>query len=151
MANLRTDFTLAGLEGSRFASQRVITVPTPAAGIDFTTTVPGGRAWVVKAINFTLTTDATVANRGPLVRVSSEGRTVVQVAAEAAVAASSTAVITFGDGLGTESLLGTQTAPFIRDCLVLPGDIIASAVVAIVAGDTLTAINLWVAEFYYPH
>lgn len=151
MANLRTDFTLAGLEGSRFASQRVITVPTPAAGANFTTTVPGGRAWVVKAINFTLTTDATVANRGPLVRVSSEGRTVVEVAAEAAVTASSTAVITFGDGLGTESLLGTQTAPFIRDCLVLPGDTIASAVVAIQLGDTLTAVNLWVAEFYYPH
>lgn len=44
-------------------------VTAPAAGADFTITVPGGRVWKLLALRAQFVTDATVATRGPVLRV----------------------------------------------------------------------------------
>jgi uncharacterized Ntn-hydrolase superfamily protein len=43
--------------------QKVVTVANPAAGADFTATVPAGEFWIVLAVAALLTSDATVQNR----------------------------------------------------------------------------------------
>ncbi len=50
--------------------RRVVPVPSPAAGAEWSVSVPGGVLWVVRAVKGRLTTSAVVANRRPDLKVS---------------------------------------------------------------------------------
>ena len=59
---------------------RVLPQPTPAAGADWTVTVPGESAWAVISVSATLVTSAAVANRAPLFTVTDGSSTLWRVA-----------------------------------------------------------------------
>jgi hypothetical protein len=48
---------------------QLLTLPAPAAGVDFTITPRPGEDWIVQSINATLTTSAAVPTRNPVLRM----------------------------------------------------------------------------------
>jgi len=50
-------------EAQNRTTYKIMTVATPAAGAEWTITVPAGKIWEILRTNYVLTTDATIQNR----------------------------------------------------------------------------------------
>lgn len=130
--------------------KRVLTIASPAAGADFTVTVPGNRQWRLDAGRAILTTDATVANRLPRLQFTDETVTWYEASSDAFIAAGLAQVVTFAAG-GPEVTPGVAGAPasIALPLMWLPaGTIIRSATVAEDTGDQWSAIAVLIEEVW---
>jgi len=85
---------------------RSITVTTPAAGAQFSLTVPAGVTWILNSVRAQLVTSAVVANRTPDLQVKdASGNIVMDAVAGTSQTASATDAWVWGPGLFTSTTL----------------------------------------------
>lgn len=129
-------------------AHKLVQVTNPAAGADWGATVPAGKYWIVRACTFLFSTSATVANR--LVRLilyAADGTTPIFVSDQGTAQAASQANSRYsaGQGLGSQGTTNPRTIT-LPSIVLAPGCKIGTSTALIDAGDTYTAINLWVDE-----
>jgi hypothetical protein len=130
--------------------KQVSQFPSPAAGQEFTITVPGGEQWFIMAGIFTLTTSGVVANRIPSLSYTIDGVRVHQQQNSSAVAAGTHVdySIVSSDSptaYATQGFFGQFQMPLIP----LPQTAqIKTQTFNIDAGDQYSAISLYVARVY---
>lgn len=131
--------------------RRLVRIPNPAAGAELSIDSDTGELWLVRSIVATLTTDATVANRVPVL-LADDGTTEYFRTRSESVQAASLAVVYCGfSGSAGGVVAGASVPlPWPTDGLPLPpGHRLRTSTVAIVAGDQWSAVGLWVDA--YPH
>lgn len=127
---------------------RSIAGTDPALGIEIAETVPTNARWRLLGVRFTLTTDATVANRLPVLTID-DGATAYFTMPAFAVQAASLGVTYQAAAFGFSLAVSGQ------QCLALPsvdlilqgGHRIRTVTTAIVAGDNYSAPQLYVEEW----
>lgn len=127
---------------------RVIAVPTPAAGAEFSQTVDQGVVWIPVSLVATLTTSAAVGNRAAGLSYSDGTRVFARFGSASVVAASLTAKIGWSRDLGTatvSAVTGTITQA-LGHVPLFGGAIIASVTDARDVADQWSAIALYVIE-----
>jgi hypothetical protein len=127
---------------------RVVQVPTPAVGTDWSVAAPGQGLWRLLAFRYVFTTDANVANRLPSLIVDDGTSALLQVSAPAVQAAGIAQSYSGFPGSGGAALAG---APWLVPCpsdgiLLLPGFRLRSSTTAIQVGDQFSAIALYIEE-----
>lgn len=122
-----------------------IKVSAPAAGADFTFTVPGDRALRIISVTAQLVTSAAVANRGPALVIAAPEGTVITVEQPAVITAGLTTTVCWGDGVSGDaaSLVNNRLTAGIGSYVLPPGYTIASATGAIDAGDQWQNVLVW--------
>lgn len=128
---------------------RSITGTDPAANTEISETVPTGAYWVLHGIYAVLTTDATVANRIPVLIVD-DGTNIILRAGPLAVQAASNSTPYSGGGFGFQGTLNAVNAwslPAVPLRLG-PGYRVRTATTAIQAGDNYAAPQLLVEEYF---
>lgn len=116
--------------------RRTVTGAAPAAGADWSITVPAGHAYRLLAVTATLTTSATVADRTPRFRLSDGDAVFLDIPAVAVQAASLAGVFSWARNLGSYAL-GSAQAVGIPDLILQPGWI------ASVLTDNLDSGDAW--------
>lgn len=124
-------------------TQSVVSVSNPAAGADFSYTVPTGSFYRLIAVNYTLTTDANVANRLGRVRVKRGTPTIAVAAGAAVVAAGSTRVYFWNLGTVANTVTATSDiSPLVGFPTLVAGDVIDSFLLNKQVGDQLSTVTL---------
>lgn len=117
----------------------------PAAGVEWSITVPAGARWRVRSVTATLVTDATVANREPSIVFTADGAVVASVPSGVAHVASQTRRYSWFPqsvrGAGAASLDVIVPIPALE---LRAGDTITSVTTALVAGDNWGAPIVYV-------
>lgn len=128
--------------------KRVVPIPSPAAGADWSVTVPGGRQWRLAGGSFQLVTSATVASRYAPVLFSIDGIPFFIAANNVATTASSTSVFVLQPAYSPDqgAQMGVYQPQDIPRGWLLPGTTIASNSIGLQAGDQYSAIQLVVEE-----
>lgn len=128
---------------ARAGFQQPFTVAQPAAGAEWTFTVPTALNYRLEVIFFTLTTSATVANRGPRVQFKDGSGNVIWETSIAGLAASGT--YRFGYArLGPDSIntgSGNTSALTLPDVWLPGGYVIATNTANKDSGDQFSAVN----------
>jgi hypothetical protein len=121
----------------------------PAAGAEISETVPAGKRWRVLGIQFTLVTNANVANREPVIVVDDGTNTLFQSPAGANHAASLTWAYSASNvGQPVNGTTATTVRQMNLPALLLPaGSRIRTSTTNIQAGDNYGAPRLLVQEF----
>lgn len=123
----------------------------PAAGAEFSVTVPTGARWRLVGTVATLVTDATVASRVVSLIVDDGATAVYRAAAQTAQTASLTVIYSFGAGLPSAATAGgVSVNPLPEQLDLASGYRIRSLTAAIVAGDNWGAPQLLVEEWIGP-
>lgn len=127
---------------------RSITVSNPAAGANFSLTVPAGVAWVLNSVRATLVTSAVVASRSPDLQVKDgSGNIVMDAVSGVGEPASTTSVWVYGPGLATSTALKASNSVGIPSGLhLLAGWVIQMNTVNIDVGDQWSTIVIGVSE-----
>lgn len=125
--------------------RRVVTGTDPAAGAEWTETVPAGVVWDLISVLATLVTDATVADRSPRLRIGDGASVFLDVPPVAVQAASITGRYLWGRGL-TGTNIGAGQAAGIPDLRLPAGSTIASLTGNLQAADNWGAPVLYVVE-----
>lgn len=130
--------------------RRVVQVPNPAAGTDWTVTVPAGVQWFVTAGVAQLTTSATVDNRQVALEVTVNGSTVWYARNGTTHAASTIFVYNFSSTVANVPLSGTETGVLVSfpPGYLSPGTVIGTSTNLLQAGDQWSGIVLWIEEVY---
>lgn len=138
------DIAPAALAALASKAMRSIAVTTPAAGAQWSYTVPAGEVVSLAAIRATLTTDATVANRVPGIEIVNAAGTVVYSQTTAiTVPASTTRTLVFAPTAESSAPANGVALTTIPDDFILnAGWIVRSTLTAGAAGDAYTAITL---------
>lgn len=128
---------------------RIVTVPSPAAGAEWSTKPPAGSVWLIQTLTARLTTSAVVANRMPRVLYSDSDAEFYRLPQSQVVVASTVLVLELARGLTTSfGQIDVQTwsyAPLLP--LPLLGSWqIGSTTTLIDVGDQWSAIRLYVLE-----
>lgn len=131
-------------------TRRVQPVAQPAAGADWSVTVPAGVLWELLAVRGLFTASAAVANRVPVLGFGSEGVTAAQVPVAANITAGQAITVTWAQ-VGAALAFGLfQIVPLPR-VILEPGDTIGTATGAIDVGDQWSAVRLWLVETTVKH
>lgn len=123
----------------------IYTMPAPAAGADFTITVPAGKLWDVVVIYATLTTAVAVASREADITFGDGNALFASVGPAAVQAASLADRYLWAVGL-TNEVAGSSQSQAIPSLRLLPGWTIASVTANIQAADQWSAQKLYVVE-----
>lgn len=125
-------------------------VANPAAGADWSITVPAGSIWRVLVIRAVLTASATVATRVPILQVKdAAGNTIFDVPPAATLAAGGGANMNWSAGANSIVSNNSRFMQGLPMGMILPeGAVISSSTVAIQTGDQWSAINLLVEQAY---
>lgn len=127
---------------------RSIAGADPAAGAEWSETVPTNARWRLLGVDAALVTDATVANREVVLTIDDGAAIVAEVAAGTAQAASLTRRYSFARGVQrgapAASTIINGPAP---DAMLMGGYRVRSVTTALQAGDNWGAPQLWVEEW----
>lgn len=126
----------------------VTTGADPAAGAQFTTTVPASHRWRLYGVKATLVTDATVANRGPYLIVDDGSTEVMRIPTSQVFAAGTTNVITWentGFNTAVSASAVVISAPF--PIILNAGYRLTSAAQNFQAGDNWGAPVFWYQDY----
>jgi len=125
-------------------------IANPAAGAEFSITIPAGEYWKINQIYATLTTDATVASRRPVLALRDIAGTQTRIPSAADITAGQAAKLHWFKGAGViNDATGLyQSMPFPMELLLSPGYIILSATANIQAADQWSAISIYRSIFY---
>lgn len=124
-------------------------IPQPAAGAELTFTCPGEVNLLVVSLAFSMTTDATVANRATSLVLDVEGFTVFQSVAGVVLAASLTQKIgafagaTRNGSAGGNTLIGLP----IPGLVMRPGWVLRTQTDNLAVGDQYTAAGFLMVEY----
>ena len=125
-----------------------IGITQPAAGADFSYTLPGGGVYLFKSLNFQVASSATAGNRVVRVTFTHGGLLLCELSGSINHTASQTIRYSFFPGATREITLAQVTCQAAPVDFFLPGGtIIASSVANIQASDQISAIGLYV-EFF---
>ena len=137
-----------------FSRQSVhsVIVANPAAGADWSTTVPAGQQWAVQAVYFELTSDATVANRlVHLLFQDSANKTLLKVGYPTAQTASLTWGYNAAQGMATQANnQATQSCAIPVGLILTPGFKIGSSTTNLDPADQYGNVALLVVEYDWP-
>ena len=124
-------------------NQFVVTVADPAAGADFSYTVPTtSTPQKLIAASYTLTTDANVANRLARVRVKRGSNTILMAAASSVQAADAVASNFWQYNVAVNVVASTSRVQVLPDQITLfPGDVIDSFLLNKQVGDQITLVT----------
>jgi hypothetical protein len=127
---------------------RSFTGTDPAAGVEISETVPTGARWRLVSMSFTFTTDATVANRFPVITLDDGALVYCSSSVGAAVTATQAARISAGafGTVNTATVTGFLI-PLPPDVILPAGHRIRTATVSFQAGDNYAAPQLLVEEW----
>lgn len=116
------------------AQQRFYTVSDPAAGSDYSITVPAGETWYLQGFKCILSTSATVATRFPILLLAIGANVVYYAPPSAGIAASLSDVFSWSPGLPgvSTSNINTQPCP---DVPIQPGSTLITFTQNIQVGD----------------
>ena len=121
--------------------QFVPTIANPAAGADWSYTVPAGYSLQWESLRLTLTTDATVANRMVRIKITRGSTIIGSFMASAVTAANIILTITFEKGIPVNTVSTTSTLGVMPTLPpLLPGDVIATFILNLQPGDAITII-----------
>jgi hypothetical protein len=130
---------------------KLVPVPTPAAGADWSTTVPGQGSWLVQAFVATLTNAVAAANRFPAVSLTDGNSEYFRAPLSAAVIAST--VLNASGAIGflpaaVNVTLG-PSAVGLPQIILPPGSVFRVVTTNLQAADQWSAIALYVFEMPY--
>lgn len=122
-----------------------ILVATPAAGAEWSVTLPGNQIWEVRSITATLVTSAAVATRRPSLVIDDQTTTFMRLVSGITSAASLTTVWSWVNGydLETGASGSAVTDPFPADLTLPAGHRIRSVTAAIDVADQWSSIVVW--------
>ena len=128
--------------------RRVIQVPSPAAGADWSVQVPGGERWSIRSLVAQLQTSAVVANRGARVEVSDGNVRVASYQAAQVQAASVVARHTLvpGGPAGANAQSQASQWPGPDPFILPPGWVLSTSTVNLDVGDQWSQIALHVLQ-----
>ncbi len=129
--------------------RRTVLVPNPAAGVDWSVAVPGGKLWVVDSITAVLATSAVVANRFANLIVSDGSADVFSLPPNAAQAASLARTLSWVSTYSGPSTFtnGNRWSNGFPSWYLDGGYTIRTVTQAIDAGDQWSAIALVVDQY----
>jgi hypothetical protein len=119
--------------------RRVVTVPNPGAGKDWSLTVPGGVAWRVRSLYAILQTSAAVANRVPSITIGDGSKTFFTSPVYASLVASGVYTIAGYAGFSPNND-GLAARP---QCLTLPTEILDSGYIIGTQTQGLQSADVW--------
>lgn len=127
---------------------RLILGTEPAPGSEIAETVPTGARWQVVSVRFTLTTDATAANRTVRLRFNTSGTEAFRVPGGAVQTASLAVLYNFAVGVTrmTSSVGGVQNLPLPSDLWLNAASQVQTISENLQAGDDYTQPQLFVRE-----
>lgn len=131
---------------STFGNIRLVIVPLPGAGTDFTTTVPPEEIWRLRTAHCQLITDATAASREVRLELLTGGTPFYLVAPVTSQAASLVIQYSWGHGVTNDSF-GLVLNTTLPDAILVPGSVVRSNIRLLQAGDILSSINMLVDVF----
>jgi len=125
---------------------KVVTVANPAAGANFSQTVPANKIWEIQTIHFHLVTSATVASRYPSITIDDGTTMFGEITVNQVVPENATREFTFAMYIQqVGNFFNRMSAPL--PLLVLnAGARITSSVGSLLAGDQISAIAIYVKE-----
>lgn len=125
--------------------QNVVPIPTPAAGSDWTYTLPAGYYYRVLSGYAMFTTSATVANRSIGIKLTDGNRTLFTGRATTAFTAGLAIDVGYGQGksISNGGAAGLTVMSFFPEAWFPPGYVLSSSTVNIQATDTYTLVTLW--------
>ena len=138
------------LDGPGYA--RDLTGTNPAAGVEISETVPTGARWRLHGIKANLITDATVANRRPILLVAVSSVNVIASQQPQTIAASLNRDVFWSPGLSWETgIAGIDlVAGLPLNVPLLAGWVISTTTVSLQAGDNWGAPEMIVEEWIEP-
>lgn len=124
---------------------QAIKVPAPAAGADFTFTVPGDRALRIVSVTAQLVTSAAVANRGAALVITAPEGVVITVEQPAVITAGLTTLLCWGSGVSGDAtaLVNGRLTAGIGEYELPPGYVVSTATAALDAADQWGSIIIW--------
>lgn len=137
-----------GLEQISPSDLVVVPIANPGAGQLWRARVPGEFTWIVYAITFLLTTDATAGNRFPSISYDDGQNNYMYVVANAPQAGSQNVIYGFGMALGysTTPVTGGYASASLPYLLMAPGHRVGIPAMNLQPGDAITAIRLLVLQ-----
>ena len=135
---------------SNLGANSLLTVTVPAAGAEWTTTVPANQRWEIRSIIFTFTASSTIASRRPGIQIKLPTNVFWSIPAPADILLSQVSTINFYKGaIDINDQTGfRQTAPLPDKIVLGPTTVINSLTTNIQAGDQYSAIRFEIAIFY---
>ena len=132
-----------------WGQRRILKLPNPAEGKDFTITRSESMLWRVISLTATLVTGAEAGNRVPGLQVSDgDGNALMVVGGTQEQATGLTRRVTFAPEVSTDTTIAagpnTINIPWL---LLLPGYSISTLTNGLLAKDQWTGVTLWVEEF----
>lgn len=124
---------------------RTVLVPQPAAGSDWSYTVPGGVMWRLVTVLGQFATSAVVASRAPFLTVSDGATVYLKVPPQATQAASNTDQYVWWRDAPQYAVGGGVVQP-IPELTLMPGYAIAALTTALDVGDQWSGVVLHVIE-----
>lgn len=128
------------------ATYKVVTVANPAAGADFSATVPAGKMWDSIAVHFHLATAVAVATRVAKITISDGTTMFAETRAGATQVASLTYEYTFVPNMQALAEQGLVVGGAMPKVVLNAGSIISSSIYNIQAADQISNIALYVRE-----
>lgn len=120
----------------------------PAAGADWTYTVPAGFTQVLVSVRAVLTTSAVVANRVPVLRITiPTGQIVADIAAIAAQTASTTITYVWMAGAPANNTNNVQQMSLPQGLRLPAGSVVQTITAGISAGDQWSSISITYTQF----
>jgi hypothetical protein len=146
---IETLAALAAEELLRARLVRQINVPSPAAGVEWTQTVPGGVIWELLSVKLRLVTSAVVANRQTILQCRDQDDVILRAGSNNVnIPASSTQTVTF-ENVGATTNLGSviqgllPSPPFVLQS----GWKVGTLTNGLDAGDQYSLVTLTVREW----
>ena len=96
---------------SNLPTPSLITVTSPAAGANFTATVPANRVWEVFHVSYKFVASAQVATRNLFLLIASGGATIAELSGDSGYVANDTAILTFAFQTDMTELVVTGQPP----------------------------------------
>jgi len=127
---------------------RSVIVANPAAGADWSLTVPASARWRLQSWSAIFTASATVANRQVRARLGDGVQVTWSGQAQASIVASQVAQVSAGQSQATSTLIATEINAPLPGQVILPGNFTVSTLTAgIQVGDQWSAIRVEVEEW----
>lgn len=133
-----------------FPTPNLLTLTTganPAAGVEWSQTVPTGESWQINAIRYTLTTSAVVANRLTSITFDNGSTVFARIPSTQTEPASTVNTYTASVDIASSGLLGTEVLISLPRIILPSGYRISSLTTAIDVGDDYSAPVFYYSRF----
>ena len=124
----------------------VRTGAAPAAGVDPTITVPGGKFWTVRNAFVSLLTSGIAGTRTPMLQVTVDGTIIARIIPNTTVGASGGLTLFWAQDVNQQTGNGSTNVTRIPEFQLPAGSVVGLSTSGIDAGDQYGALGLYVTE-----